>query len=153
MDNASPHNSGRTQRYIETSRAERLPHPANSPTLAPSDFFLFGYIQCQDGFELSTYNRRRRGTTEFCNYWEDRFRPASLPVSSVNSPMFHSVRHQFRAGRRSPTGASESSAINVNVAPASLHVFIGEFPGHEPANIPIEMSQAFPSPLNVLHTF
>jgi hypothetical protein len=45
MGNARPHNSGRAQRCIEASRAERLPHPAYSPDSAPSDFFLFAYIK------------------------------------------------------------------------------------------------------------
>jgi hypothetical protein len=33
--NAAPHNSRRAQRCIETSRAERLPHPVYSPDLPP----------------------------------------------------------------------------------------------------------------------
>jgi hydrogenase maturation factor len=45
MDNARPHNSGPAQRCLEISRAERLPHPACSPDLIPSDFFLSGYIK------------------------------------------------------------------------------------------------------------
>jgi hypothetical protein len=45
MDNARPHNSGRAQSCIEASRAESLLHPAYSPDLVPSGFFLFGYIK------------------------------------------------------------------------------------------------------------
>jgi hypothetical protein len=45
MDNARPHNSARTQSCIDGSRAERLPHPADSPDLASSDFFLFECIK------------------------------------------------------------------------------------------------------------
>jgi hypothetical protein len=45
MNHARPHDSGGTQRRIETSRSEPLPHPACSLDLAPSDFFLFGYIK------------------------------------------------------------------------------------------------------------
>jgi hypothetical protein len=45
MDNAHPSNSGRAQRCIEASRAERLPRPAYSSGPAPSDLFLFGYIK------------------------------------------------------------------------------------------------------------
>jgi hypothetical protein len=52
MNNVRRHNSGRAQRYIEASRAERRPHPAHSPDLAPSDFFLFGCIKGK----LSDYN-------------------------------------------------------------------------------------------------
>jgi hypothetical protein len=43
MDNARPHNSGRTQRCIEDSRAAF----ALQLDLAPSDFFLFGFINGQ----------------------------------------------------------------------------------------------------------
>jgi hypothetical protein len=56
MNNAHPHNSGRGQRCIEASRAERLPHPAYSPGLAPSNFFLFGYMKGK----LSDYNYEGR---------------------------------------------------------------------------------------------
>jgi transposase len=45
MDNATPHNSKQSQECIQASRAQRLPHPAYSPDLAPSDFFLFGYLK------------------------------------------------------------------------------------------------------------
>ena len=40
-DNAPPHRAGVTQAAIEESGLESLPHPAYSPDLAPSDFFLF----------------------------------------------------------------------------------------------------------------
>jgi hypothetical protein len=56
MDNSRPHNSGWVEKCIEASRAERLPHPAYSPDLAPSAFFLFGYIKGK----LSDYNCESR---------------------------------------------------------------------------------------------
>jgi hypothetical protein len=43
LDNASPHNSRRSQECLEAHRATRLQHPTYSSDLAPSDFFLFGY--------------------------------------------------------------------------------------------------------------
>jgi hypothetical protein len=36
---------GRAPERIRASKAERLPHPAYSPDLAPSDFFLFEYLK------------------------------------------------------------------------------------------------------------
>jgi hypothetical protein len=36
-----------SQEWIQASKAERLPHPANSPDPAPSDFFLFEYFKKQ----------------------------------------------------------------------------------------------------------
>jgi histone-lysine N-methyltransferase SETMAR len=53
MDNARLHNSGRAQECIRASKAERLPHPAYSPDLAPSDFFLFEDLK----EKLTDYNR------------------------------------------------------------------------------------------------
>jgi hypothetical protein len=45
LDNPSPHNSRRSQECLGANRATRLQHPAYSPDLAPSDFFLFGYLK------------------------------------------------------------------------------------------------------------
>jgi hypothetical protein len=45
MDNGRLHNLGRAQMCIEAPGPERLPHLVHSPDLAPSDFFLFGYIK------------------------------------------------------------------------------------------------------------
>jgi hypothetical protein len=56
LDNARPHNSESSRNCIQSARAERLPHPLYKPGLAPSDFFLFGYIK----EELTDYDCRRR---------------------------------------------------------------------------------------------
>jgi hypothetical protein len=45
LDNARPHNSKQSQECIQASKAKRLPHPVSSPDLAPSDFFIFGYLK------------------------------------------------------------------------------------------------------------
>jgi hypothetical protein len=45
LDNARPHNSKQSQECIQASKAKRLPHPVYGPGLAPSDFFLFGYLK------------------------------------------------------------------------------------------------------------
>jgi hypothetical protein len=58
MDNARPNNSGRAQRHIKASRAERLLHSAYSSDLAPADFFLFGYIKGKL-FDYHYESRRR----------------------------------------------------------------------------------------------
>jgi hypothetical protein len=44
-DNASPHNSRQSQECLEAQRVTRLQHPADSPDLALSDFFRFGYLK------------------------------------------------------------------------------------------------------------
>lgn len=45
LDNASVHNSAYTQNELDQTIFKRTPHPPYSPDLAPSDFFLFGYIK------------------------------------------------------------------------------------------------------------
>jgi hypothetical protein len=44
-DNARPHNSKQSQESIQASKAKCLPHPVDIQDLAPSDFFLFGYLK------------------------------------------------------------------------------------------------------------
>jgi hypothetical protein len=44
-DNARPHKSVMTKDEAERRFSKLLPHPAYSPELAPSDFFLFGYLK------------------------------------------------------------------------------------------------------------
>jgi hypothetical protein len=45
MDNAKPHNANVTNQFFEDNRMKRLPHPAYSPDIAPSDFYLFGNVK------------------------------------------------------------------------------------------------------------
>jgi histone-lysine N-methyltransferase SETMAR len=45
MDNCKVHNSIKTTRKIEELRLTRIPHPPYSPDIAPSDFWLFGYLK------------------------------------------------------------------------------------------------------------
>lgn len=44
-DNARPHVATVTQQFLEHNAMKRAPHPAYSPDLAPSDFYLFGYVK------------------------------------------------------------------------------------------------------------
>ena len=45
LDNCRVHNSQYTQKEIQNSSFKRAPHPPYSPDIAPSDFFIFGYIK------------------------------------------------------------------------------------------------------------
>jgi histone-lysine N-methyltransferase SETMAR len=44
-DNGRPHTAQRTLKFCRDNRLEIAPYPRYSPDLAPSDFFLFGYVQ------------------------------------------------------------------------------------------------------------
>jgi hypothetical protein len=44
-DNVRPHTAKRLRDYIGLNRMELAPHSPYSPDLAPSDFFLFGYVK------------------------------------------------------------------------------------------------------------
>jgi histone-lysine N-methyltransferase SETMAR len=44
-DNARPHTAKMTAQFMEQNLMQRTPNPAYSPDLAPSDFYLFGYVK------------------------------------------------------------------------------------------------------------
>jgi hypothetical protein len=44
LDNAPAHIAKRSRHEIARTRAARVANPAYSPDAAPSDFFLFGYL-------------------------------------------------------------------------------------------------------------
>jgi transposase len=44
-DNARPHNAKVSTDFIARNRMKQTAHPPYSPDLAPSDFFLFGYVK------------------------------------------------------------------------------------------------------------
>jgi histone-lysine N-methyltransferase SETMAR len=56
LDNARRHNSKKSNECLAEFRARRVPHPAYSPDLAPSDFFLFGTVET----ELQNYEIHSR---------------------------------------------------------------------------------------------
>ncbi len=47
MDNAKPHRGKIVDAFIESSHLRKAPQPEYSPDVAPSDFFLFGYVKKQ----------------------------------------------------------------------------------------------------------
>jgi histone-lysine N-methyltransferase SETMAR len=44
-DNARPHTAKLSTQYFNENRMNSAPHPRYSPDLAPSDFYLFGYVK------------------------------------------------------------------------------------------------------------
>jgi histone-lysine N-methyltransferase SETMAR len=44
-DNARAHNAQKCRTFAKKMDCGSLPHPPYSPNLAPSDFFLFGYVK------------------------------------------------------------------------------------------------------------
>ena len=47
MDNAKPHRGKIVDEFLESHRLRKAPQPEYSPDVAPSDFFLFGYVKKQ----------------------------------------------------------------------------------------------------------
>jgi hypothetical protein len=45
LDNARPQNSKRSTECLRTPQIKRIPQPSYSPDIAPSNFFLFGYLK------------------------------------------------------------------------------------------------------------
>jgi hypothetical protein len=56
FDNASPHNSKKSNECLTEFDARRVPHPTYSPDRARSDFFLFGMVTA----ELQNYEIHSR---------------------------------------------------------------------------------------------
>jgi histone-lysine N-methyltransferase SETMAR len=44
-DNARPHTTKLSTQYLNENQMKSVPHPPYSPDLAPSDFYLFGYVK------------------------------------------------------------------------------------------------------------
>jgi histone-lysine N-methyltransferase SETMAR len=44
-DNARPHTAKLSTQYFNENRMKSAPHPRYSPDLAPSDFYLLGYVK------------------------------------------------------------------------------------------------------------
>jgi hypothetical protein len=47
LGNARPHNSRESNDCRQGTKAQRMPEQASSPDLAPSDFFLHGFLKRQ----------------------------------------------------------------------------------------------------------
>ena len=45
FDNVQPHTAQKVNQYMKCNKMKRAPHPPYSPDIAPSDFYLFGYIK------------------------------------------------------------------------------------------------------------
>ena len=45
LDNCRVHNSKKSNEWYNKNGVVRVPHPPYSPDIAPSDFFLFGFIK------------------------------------------------------------------------------------------------------------
>jgi hypothetical protein len=55
MDNVSVHTAREISEKLDVSRFKRMPQPLYSPDIAPSDFFLFGWVKTQ--LEWREYNK------------------------------------------------------------------------------------------------
>jgi hypothetical protein len=67
-NNARPHNSKQSQKSIQASKAKCLPHPVDSPDLAPSDFFFFDYLKEKlTAFHCTTRNELKNAIITIFN--------------------------------------------------------------------------------------
>jgi hypothetical protein len=76
--NARPHHSSLSHERIRAAKAEWLPHPAYSTDIAPSDFFLFGFI---------------KGKISDCHYQsrQDLLKMIAEIFSQIDKPMLINV--------------------------------------------------------------
>lgn len=65
LDNCKIHNSIHTQTEISKTVFKRAPHPPYSPDIAPSDFFLFGYVK--EKLSGKCYHEREDLFEEICS--------------------------------------------------------------------------------------
>jgi histone-lysine N-methyltransferase SETMAR len=57
-DNARPHTAKLSTQHFNENRMKSAPHPPYSPDLAPSDFYLFGYVErCLAGLSFEDANQ------------------------------------------------------------------------------------------------
>jgi histone-lysine N-methyltransferase SETMAR len=57
-DNACPHTAMLSTQHFNENRMKPAPHPPYSPDLAPSDFYLFGYVKrCLAGLSSEDANQ------------------------------------------------------------------------------------------------
>ena len=72
MDNATPHRDKATQNFAQKNGLSFSPHPAFSPDLAPSDFYLFGKVKdAIKGMEFESdiiILQKRNFMVNFLNY-------------------------------------------------------------------------------------
>ena len=79
IDNARPH---LVDDVLEGNGLARLPHPPYSPDLAPSDFFLFGYLKMR--LEGRDFNSD-----------EELFMEASKVLQAIPNTVLRDVYHEW----------------------------------------------------------
>ena len=76
-DNARPHCAKKTKEKLAEKNIILLPHPAYSPDVAPSDFFLFGYLKDRlQGSQFETSHQLLEAITDIIS---------SIPKETLNS--------------------------------------------------------------------
>jgi histone-lysine N-methyltransferase SETMAR len=64
-NNTSPHTAKMTSQFMKQNSMQRAPHPAYSPDLAPSDFYLFGYVkQLRSGCQFADQDSLRQAVSD-----------------------------------------------------------------------------------------
>ena len=77
FDNSKVHTSGKVQEYMNSHNMKRAVQPPYSPDIAPSDFFLFGYLkEILKGSKFETPEELKNGIDEIL---------ISIPPGLLNS--------------------------------------------------------------------
>ena len=74
FDNAPPHKTSTVNDYLAERSITVMPHPAYSPDLAPSDFWLFGFLKQQLESYSDEKSLKRAVTETLENIPEDMYR-------------------------------------------------------------------------------
>lgn len=72
-DNAKPHQAKDTKEFLQQQGVITMPHPSYSPDLAPSDFWLFGYLKQQLGTYSDSKSLKQAVTKTLRNIPQDTF--------------------------------------------------------------------------------
>jgi hypothetical protein len=89
-DNARPHIAKLSTQYFNENRMKSEPHPPYSPEVAPSDFYLFGYVKrCLTGLSFEDAYQLPAAV-------EDVLEASKSDLASGLSPVHGPIKEMYR---------------------------------------------------------
>jgi len=73
VNNGRPHQTNNIKTFLQEQRVMMVRHPPYSPTLAPADFWLFGYLKRQLGDYSDSRSLQQAVTKELRAILKDEF--------------------------------------------------------------------------------